>query len=676
LGAIDTLVVNKNPYSPEYRRPGRSRVEVVVQDGSENHYHGNVSFVFGDSSWDARNAFATTRPDTRVWLGEVGFAGPLPSAKGSYLFAGMRNEDRGVGVVNALTLDGPFFASVPEQQEENYALLRFDLAPNDRLDLTGWYEYSGDREINGDVSGQSLPELGLNTYATGHHPHFAMNTILSASVTNDIRVDVERDIGDSGRMPTGPQLVVLGAFRGGVNQNYTSSRMTKVEVLDAATIFKKRHTLRFGGRYRRQFVNLTNGSNFGGTFEFSNLDLFAAGRPYVYRVNQGAPDLYYSSAVGELFLQDEIKLNPEATLMLGARYDWESPISDHNNVAPRIAFAYAPEAGNRRNVIRAGAGIFYDRMQDFVYEQALMFDGTRTQSLVIANPSFPDPFVSGDASVRPPSLYQFDSNLRTPYQIQASVSLERRVLRGTMLTAEYTYLRSNNLFRTVNINAPAPGTGLRPDPSVLNVTSIQSSGRMRGHALTVTFRGRLTGAFKGTAVYTYSRTHDDVSGVRGGSAISLGLPTNSHDLSLEWGRADYDVRHRFSLTGLLELPLKFQIGPLLSLRSGGPFTITTGFDDNGDTVARDRPAGVPRNSGQRPGFARLDVRLTKLVDLWRPLGNSTTDPGELEISIDAINVLNRTNYESIIGVLSSPLFGLPNSAAPGRKIQLSIAYNF
>ena len=41
--AIDELVVNKNPYSAEYRRPGRARIEVVSQDGSESHHHGDAT---------------------------------------------------------------------------------------------------------------------------------------------------------------------------------------------------------------------------------------------------------------------------------------------------------------------------------------------------------------------------------------------------------------------------------------------------------------------------------------------------------------------------------------------------------------------------------------------------------------------------------------------------------
>jgi hypothetical protein len=48
----------------------------------------------------------------------------------------------------------------------------------------------------------------------------------------------------------------------------------------------------------------------------------------------------------------------------------------------------------------------------------------------------------------------------------------------------------------------------------------------------------------------------------------------------------------------------------------------------------------------------------------------------LATSIDAFNVLNRVNYPGYVGNLSSPFFGLPVSAWPGRRLQLGLRLTF
>src|SRR5438309_444769 len=83
------------------------------------------------------------------------------------------------------------------------------------------------------------------------------------------------------------------------------------------------------------------------------------------------------------------------------------------------------------------------------------------------------------------------------------------------------------------------------------------------------------------------------------------LPADNYDLRGEFGRADYDRRHRLNSAGIVKLPHGWKLGTILTLSSGAPFNITTGTDDNHDTVANDRPPGVPRNAGQGPGLANL-----------------------------------------------------------------------
>ena len=153
------------------------------------------------------------------------------------------------------------------------------------------------------------------------------------------------------------------------------------------------------------------------------------------------------------------------------------------------------------------------------------------------------------------------------------------------------------------------------------------------------------------------------------------FPADNYDLQPEVGPADFDRRHRLNFAGTAQLPFGFRVGSILSAASGAPFNITTGSDPTGDTITR--PPGVTRNTGRGPGTVQLDLRVTKVFSLQRiSAGERRRSIRSLEFSVDAFNAINHTNVTSIIGVVSSPLFGKANAAGPARTIQLSAKYSF
>jgi hypothetical protein len=104
-----------------------------------------------------------------------------------------------------------------------------------------------------------------------------------------------------------------------------------------------------------------------------------------------------------------------------------------------------------------------------------------------------------------------------------------------------------------------------------------------------------------------------------------------------------------------------------------PYSITTGLDNYNDGMANARPAGVPRNSLQGPGYADLDLRWSRdfyLVKAKKEKGPMAT------FGIDAFDVLNHVNYQSYVGVQTSPFFGRPVAAQPGRRLQASFRFRF
>jgi hypothetical protein len=234
--------------------------------------------------------------------------------------------------------------------------------------------------------------------------------------------------------------------------------------------------------------------------------------------------------------------------------------------------------------------------------------------------------------------------------------------------------------RARNVNAPFdPGifgfefTGLRPDPSFRDVFQVESSASSRMSGLKVSFKGRVGSWFKGMAQYTYSSSTDDTGG-------ALVLPENNWNLRPELGRSNFDLRHRFTYAGTFEMPFGFRFGSVLSIASGRPFDIITGFDDNGDQNAYDRPLGGTRNTALGPPIMQLDIRLTKMFRLptffKHKAGKAERKLRNFEVSFDAFNVFNHPNTPAIVGELGSQIFGQASTANMARTLQVSVKYSF
>jgi len=297
-------------------------------------------------------------------------------------------------------------------------------------------------------------------------------------------------------------------------------------------------------------------------------------------------------------------------------------------------------------------------------EQAQLLDGLHIRQTVIPNPTLDAPILG--APLGPPSVAAIARGIRTPILARASAGFEQRIGHRNYLSAEYAVMRGEHLYRTRNLNAPLPGTGLRPRADVLNLDQFESSGASRNQSLAITFRTGYRGKFELLSQYTFSRSFDDTAGMSS-------LPANSYDLHGEWGRANFDRRQRLNTAAIMQMPRGWKLGLIGSLASGLPYNITTGRDNNGDTIVNDRPAGITRNTGKGPGLASTDLRLSRRY-LLNP-GKESKSP-YVEIRIDAFNVFNRLNATNYIGTITSPLYGGANSALPGRQLQFSTKISF
>lgn len=678
--AIRTVKINRNPYSAEFQHPGAGRAEITTKHGHKRRYYGSVAFFARNSVFDARNALAQTKPDLNRRFVEGSLAGPLPRGHGNFFVAGDRLMDDQSAIVNALdtvALTGPANLNVPAPQRRDHVFARAQWSLTEMQTLSLNYTFTDHSSENNGVGALSLPEQGASAGRHTHRVQLIDSAAFSPQVHNEIILVFKDQTSRSGSPASAPEILVNGAFIGGPSQSFNEKQRRAFEAQDTATYIQGKHGFLVGATVRNEWSNMFEATNFGGTFEFSSLDQYRSvvqnhvGTPDLFQVNQGDPWLSYLVQQIAGFAQDTMRVLPNLSLTLGLRYDWQNALDTRKNLAPRLAFAFTP-GKKKKTVVRGGAGIFYDNLPRSDIEDALLLDGVRVREIEISYPSYPDPFLGGQVTSPPPSITRVASVARSPYLIQASATVEEEIREGTWLSLDYSFLHGVHLFRLIDVNAPVPSApALRPNPNFSNIAEVQSTAFLRGHALTLTFRGGLGKRFRGYGQYVFSKYTNDVSSSGAGTFL---FPADNYDLRGEIGPADFDRRHGLNFAGIVQLPFGLRAGAILSVVSGAPFNVITGSDPFGDTSTR--PPGVTRNTGRGPANVQFDVRATKAFNLKRGAGAERRSRRSMELSVDAFNVINYTNVTNIVGVVSSPLFGQADAAGPARTIQLSAKYSF
>jgi hypothetical protein len=268
------------------------------------------------------------------------------------------------------------------------------------------------------------------------------------------------------------------------------------------------------------------------------------------------------------------------------------------------------------------------------------------------------------------TIWRVDSNLQNPTVWVIGSQVERQLPRNITMSVGFYNIRITHVIRTRDINAPIPATitpltpnGRRPDPSLGEIYQYEASGQFNQRQFFVGFNSRLSRAISLQGNYSISKTTNDTDG-QGSNAF----PMNSYDTSSEFGRATFDIRHRFVVFGTINLPwYKVVLSPFVSANTGPPFNIITGQDLNLDRQVNERPsfAGpdancalstirctpfgnfnlrplpgetiIPRNYGNSPGTVTLNMRITRTFQFGeihranaagKPQGGSPSGSGE------------------------------------------------
>lgn len=662
--AIQEVRINQNPYSTEFGRPGRGRIEIITSPGGPD-YHGTFNFLFRDFRLDARNAFAVIRPEEQREIFEGSFTGPVGNSKRtSFLISGNYERFDLQSVIYARTLSGDVRENFPRLERNRFVSGRLNHQLTEKHQLSTRYEFT-DEVTNGvGPGGFALPETAADSSNREHHVYVQLRSVLTPRLINELQTRSGHHYNPTiSRLGGVPRILTLDAFTGGGGQADRLSTETHIQFHEVLTWSSGKHLVKAGVSspdISRRGEN--DHTNFVGAFYFSSLDDYSAGRPYSFIQQRGDGRLAIWQRELGIFLQDDFRLRTNLSVGSGLRWDWQNYLGDHNNFAPRLSFAYSP-GSDRKTVLRGGAGFFYDRTGWRAIADTIRYDGHRLQEVVITNPGFPNPYPPGGSPTsQPPNIVRFAPSIRSPYTLQFSFGTETQVAKQITVAVNYIGARGVKLYRSRDVNAPFPSFVSRPDPGIGVLRQYESSGGQWSQSLELTVRGRLTKYFTGTAQYVLGRTMNDTGGINA-------FPAYNWDLTGEWSRADFDQRHRVNLAGTLKASKWINLGILFSANSGRPTNVTLGKDLNRDGYANDRPSGTPRNSAEGPGGATLDARWGHDFVLDRKRG----DKGPvLTTALEAFNVLNRVNYISFVGTLSSPFFGQPVSSAPARKVQISL----
>ncbi len=440
-------------------------------------------------------------------------------------------------------------------------------------------------------------------------------------MVNETRFEYRHATENDTPASTDPELMVNGNFTGGGASSQTEQdHQDHFELQNFTTMSAGAHALKFGAWLRdTRDANSSNGYR-NGILTFTStgyadvLTKLGQGQNIntlsddIAKVVVGVGRTDYTANVfdGALFLQDDWRVNPRLTLSGGVRWETQNHIADHSDWAPRVALAYALDAkGNKpaKTVLRAGYGIFYDRVQianilaatqqavnsgqiRVTTTSATCLNGTSLTNIDFSGCLPPAPYNTTPES----TVVTIAPNFHAPYTHQIGASLERQVTKTT--TATITYLRSYGEHQVVtrNSNAFLPGTfqydsptltGIRPNPALGIVDEYYPEAVFKQNQMILNVNARLSPRFGVFGFYNLSFANTNGAG---------GEVSNSYDLHQDYGRAAFVNRNMVFLMGNYTGPWKIRFNPFLIAQSGKPYNIVTSNDLTGDNFFNNRPA--------------------------------------------------------------------------------------
>jgi hypothetical protein len=684
--AIAEFEVLSSQYSAEYGQASGAIVNVLTRSGS-NALHARVAAYYRADELAASDPFAQRDPITRdkvetpfdQWIVSTFLSGPIRRDT-AFFFASyehtLRNQTAVVSVDPDLlaSLGQSTETAVPNDLREPRVLAKVDWLLANTNTLTARFRLDDPTTENFAVGGIFTEETGGQLDTKNRDYALSDSWILSSKALNELRVQFARQSNDVTKVncPGCPFIVRPSLYTGKLPnfpQKFTEDRF---QIIDAPSVSilggAGDHYLKGGVDYSRVKIDAFVPQNFDGAFIFGTDDPFdpnnAETYPVIWQGATGNPDIDITNNILALFLQDQWRVTPHFTLNLGVRWDYEDQVyveDDHDNVAPRLHFAWDPFRDGKTSV-RGGFGQYYDQVLLNVPLIQGIYEPGRFQFQTVLLPGYPDPFVGGQQIPfpLPPDVSLTDPDTQTPYKNVASIGFQRELTPDTAVSVDAVYARGYHLLLLRDANAPINGE--RPNPDVGIGVQIQTSGRSRYEALQVGLQRRFTRSFSGTLAYTLASNKDNTDSHRD-------FISDSNNPDADYGPSLNDIRHTLNAAVNVVAPWGIDVGVMGTYLSAPPYNVLTGDDDNGDGNLNDRPPGVERNSARGDPLWTVNLHLAKSFAIGKV---------KAQLIGECFNLFNHVNGGSFVENLQSPEFGKPTATAIGftpRQVQLGIRFD-
>lgn len=723
LGSAADVRVLVNAYSAEYGRTGNGVFSVTTRSGANRRFADLFYVVRPGAALDSPNFFAPRDPSGQVIDDSFrrhqagGSVGGAAVEDRLFYFgdAEMTRERQDAVLTSPLSV-----GLAPTAFNSQTGMGKVDARWSDAHTSTVRYhlsDYTHDGDV-GFIGGLTLPSAGLQVNYHNQFGSFTHRSVAGRSV-NELGVQVGQLRADWRSLDAGPRAVVTDrgaalATVGAVSDDFFWTE-TDLQVRDVYTRLLGRHTAKVGADLLRGDFTITSGPGARGAYvvDLQGRRLTPSG-PFLtlgdiprdvavlsYSQSFVNPVVERPQTLMGLFAEDVFRATGDLTLTMGVRWDYDSvtntPVGDPDidNLAPRVGLSWTPR-GSARHQIRGGYGLFYERIP-FAVSSDTTFNSPEGGALSVTfapgtpfvPPAFPttfarDAFAGLALSQLPPRNVQvFDPNLESPSTGQVSLGYVFTPHPDWAVAVDYVHSRGRNLIRRVDTNAPASvPVGTTRSTAAADLTrplvpaaggfrlieQDASTGRSRFDGMYLNLRRRLSRRVAFDAAYTLSRIENDTDDINF-------RPVDSRQPGTEFGPSLNDRRHVLAVNGLISIPRIVDLAPVLFLSSGQPLNVTTGRDDNGDTIFNDRPAGFGRNSERTAGFAQFDLGVIREL----PLGAA-----RVELRAEVFNVFDRTNVSGFFNYGASgvrpdengTLAFQPTAAGPARQFQFGARVRF
>jgi hypothetical protein len=677
---IKSIHVVRDQFAAEAANPGTTFVDIITQPGI-GPIRGGLNFTFRDDVMMARSPLVATKGPEQSRGINANIGGALVKDRSSFsatfnginqyttpllnvarpggeqsIALGVRRPetryDLNVMVDNNVTRDQVvrFMYAQNRIALENLGIGAFDEQER------GW----GGRQLQNIVRVQQAGPLGRRA--------FLNSRIAFSQLDLDLHPNTEA-----------PTIRVLDAFTSGGAQQRQDMRYDWLQMMADVDYVRGVHSFRVGNDLWFQWVRNIQQNNYLGTYTFSSLADYEAGRPSIYSQILGDPKVSFLSVRTGMYFQDDIKLKG-LTLSPGIRYSVQNLVNDHSAFEPRFGFTWSPRT-NGSTVLRGSLGWFHGFIPENLYEQTLRIDGVRQREYIIRDPSYPDP---GDVTALPPSAvnkYLLGDDFHLQQNFRWSAGVDQVMSPRFRFNVLYNWVHLQEQPRGVNLNPII--NGVRLDPNYGNVIASVTDTQIKRHEVffnsTISLAApspALQQAFFNWRRMTFQAGYTFVKPKNNSDGWFAVPPTgNPED---DWGPGPADSPYRINIVANGTQVKNLTTVLTFLANAGQVYTQTTGFDDNRDGIVNDRLPGVGLRSLRGDAQFTMNLRVAYAFGLG---GAATGVPGtqaryRLNLFTNITNVTNHRNYSGYSGVLTSEFYGRPTFVQNPRRAEVGLNLSF